>query len=76
MEPHGPFHVSVQGGYSPTECLNLYRDRDQVEKAFEILKSDFNIFPLRGRKQSTIWEMVFIPFISLILRLSKRRDAV
>ncbi|OWP56189.1 MAG: hypothetical protein B2I17_07050, partial [Thermoplasmatales archaeon B_DKE] len=62
-----------RGKYGPIECLDLYRDKDRVEKAFEILKSDLDIFPLRERKPSTIRGLVFILFLSLIVRLSMRR---
>ena len=61
------------GKYSPTECLDLHRDKDRVEKAFEILKTDLDIFPLRERKPSTVRGLVFILFISLIVRLAMRR---
>ena len=44
-----------------------------MEKAFEILKTDLDIFPLRERKQSTVRGLVFILFISLIVRLAMRR---
>ena len=69
----GRFMLVYSGEYSPIECLDLYRDKDRVEKAFEILKSDLDIFPLRERKPSTIRGLIFILFISLIVRLSLRR---
>ena len=69
----GLFMLVYRGEYSPTECLDLYRDKDRVEKAFEILKTDLDIFPLRERKQSTVRGLVFILFISLIARLAMRR---
>jgi len=69
----GRFMLVYSGEYTPIECLDLYRDRDRVEKAFEILKTDLDIFPLRERKPSTIRGLVFILFISLIVRLAMRR---
>ena len=69
----GRFMLVYSGKYSPAECLDLYRDKDQVKKAFEILKTDLDIFPLRERKPSTVRGLVFILFISLIVRLSMRR---
>ncbi|QRF74882.1 Transposase [Thermoplasmatales archaeon] len=69
----GRFMLVYRGKYGPIECLDLYRDKDRVEKAFEILKSDLDIFPLRERKPSTIRGLVFILFLSLIVRLSMRR---
>ena len=69
----GRFMLVYNGDYSPTECLDPYRDKGRVEKAFEILETDLDIFPLRERKPSTVRGLVFILFISLIVRLSMRR---
>ncbi|MHB8397215.1 MAG: IS1634 family transposase [Thermoplasmataceae archaeon] len=69
----GRFMLVYSGKYSPIECLDLYRDKDRVEKAFEILKSDLDIFPPRERKPSTIRGLIFVLFLSLIIRLSMRR---
>ncbi len=44
-----------------------------MEKAFEIMKTDLDIFPLRERKPSTIRGLIFILYLSLIVRLSMRR---
>jgi transposase len=69
----GRFMLVYRGEYNPTECLDLYRDKDRVEKAFEILNTDLDIFPVRERKLSTFRGLVFILFISLIVRLAMRR---
>ena len=69
----GRFMLVYRGEYGPIECLDLYRDKDRVEKAFEILKTNLDIFPLRERKQSTVRGLVLILFISLIVRLAMRR---
>ena len=41
-----------------------------IEKAFESLKTDMEIFPLRVRNESTLKGLVLVFFISLIIRLS------
>ncbi|MHB1662256.1 MAG: IS1634 family transposase [Thermoplasmataceae archaeon] len=69
----GRFLLVYRGEYTPIECLDLYRDKDRVEKAFEILKSDLDIFPLRERKPTTVRGLIFILYLSLIVRLSMRR---
>ncbi|EQD75680.1 transposase (IS4) [mine drainage metagenome] len=69
----GRFMLVYSGEYTPIECLDLYRDKDRVEKAFEILKTDLDIFPPRERKPSTIRGLIFILFLSLMVRLSMRR---
>ncbi len=39
-----------------------------MEKAFRSLKTDLDIFPLRNRKESAIRGILFVFFISLIIR--------
>ncbi len=69
----GRFLLVYKGEYTPVECLNLYRDKDHVEKAFEILKTDLDIFPLRTGTPATTKGLIFVLFISLILRLRIRK---
>lgn len=60
------------------EVLSLYRERDEVEKKFDELKNELEIIPLRVQKIETLQGMLFIFFISLILRallLRRARDA-
>ena len=64
----GRFLLVYMGDYSGSECLSLYRQRDAIEKAFRSLKTDLDIFPLRNHKESTIRGILFVFFISLIIR--------
>ena len=64
----GRFLLVYNGEYKPLECLSLYRNRDSIEKTFRILKTDLDIFPMSVRKESTIRGILFIFFISLIIR--------
>jgi transposase len=60
------------------EVLSLYRERDEVEKRFDDLKNELEVMPLRVQKIETLRGLLFIFFISLILRailLRKARDA-
>jgi transposase len=60
------------------EVLSLYRERDEVEKRFDDLKNELEVMPLRVQKIETLRGLLFIFFISLILRailLQKARDA-
>ncbi len=41
------FLLVYSGKYSASECLSLYRQRDSIEKAFRILKTDLDLFLLR-----------------------------
>ena len=60
------------------EVLSLYRQRDAVEKEFDNLKNDLDVVPLRVSKLSTLKGLLFIFFISLVIRsllLQKARNA-
>ncbi len=72
----GRFLLVYRGGYTPLECLSIYRNRDSIEKAFRTLKTDLDIFPMRVRKESTIRGMLFIFFISLIIRTGLIRGMI
>jgi transposase len=64
----GRFLLVYSGEYTPLECLSIYRNRDSIEKAFRTLKTDLDIFPMRVRKESTIRGLLFVFFISIIIR--------
>ena len=60
------------------EVLSLYRERDEVEKRFDDLKNELEVMPLRVKKIETLQGLLFIFFISLILRailLQRAREA-
>ena len=54
--------------YSGSECLSICRQRDAIEKAFRSLKTDLDIFPPRNHIEPTICGILFVFFISLIVR--------
>jgi len=58
--------------------LSLYRQREIVEKEFDNLKNELDVMPMRVSKVSTLKGLLFIFFISLIIRsllLQKARNA-
>jgi transposase len=60
------------------DVLSLYRERDEVEKKFDDLKNELEVMPLRVQKIEKLQGLLFIFFISLILRailLRRARDA-
>jgi transposase len=69
----GRFLLVYRGGYSASDCLTLYRQRDVIEKAFRVLKTDLDLFPLRDHKESTIRGTMFVFFLSLIIRSALHR---
>ena len=63
--------VKMDGG----EVLSMYRERDEVEKKFDELKNELEAMPLRVHKIETLQGLLFIFFISLILRAMLLRRA-
>ena len=64
----GRFLLVFRGPYSAMECLSAYRQRDVIEKAFRVLKTDLDVFPLGDHKETTIRGTVFVFFLSTIIR--------
>ena len=64
----GRFLLVFRGEYPAMDCLSAYRQRDAIEKAFRVLKTDLDVFPLGDHKESTIRGTVFVFFLSAILR--------
>ena len=54
----------------------IYRKRDTIEKAFRILKTEMDIFPMRVRKELTIRGMLFILFKSPIIKKAYMRGMI
>lgn len=57
------------------EVLSLYRKRDEVEKKFDDLKNELEVMPLRVQKLATLQGLLFIFFLSLVLRAMLLRRA-
>ncbi|GAB4544978.1 MAG: hypothetical protein Fur0020_14160 [Thermodesulfovibrionia bacterium] len=49
--------------------MQSYRGKDMVEKAFDILKNDIEFYTPHVHKESTLRGLLFISFISLILKM-------
>jgi transposase len=49
-------------------ALSLYRERDEIEKEMEMMKSDLDILPLHTHKDSTTSGFVFVVFLALLIR--------
>ena len=50
-------------------CLATYKSRDLVEKGFDILKNDIEARPLNVQKENTLRGLLFVNFLSLILKM-------
>jgi len=64
----GRFLLLYSGEYSASEVLSMYRQRDAIEKAFRMLKTDLDIFPMRDHSEKTVRGSMFLFFLSLLIR--------
>lgn len=64
----GRFLLVYNGEYSASEVLSMYRQRDAIEKAFRMVKTDLDIFPMRDHSENTVRGSMFLFFLSLLIR--------
>jgi transposase len=58
----------------PVEALQIYRDKDVVEKCFDDLKNQLDMKRLRMHSSATVDGRLFVQFISLIYMSALRRE--
>jgi transposase len=58
----------------PLEALQVYRDKDIIEKCFDDLKNNLDMKRLRMHTIETVDGRLFVQFISLILTSTLRRE--
>lgn len=59
---------------SPTESLQIYRDKDVVEKCFDDLKNQLDMKRLRMHSSATVDGRLFVQFIALIYMSALRKE--
>lgn len=64
----GKMVLLYYGDFSWKECLEMYRQKDLVEKCFKALKRDILASPLNVQKQETVRGLIFVTYLALILR--------
>ena len=65
----GLFILLYEGDFTWDECLSLYRSRDLVERSFDMLKNDLDVMPLNIKKRESLCGLMFISFLSLLVRM-------
>jgi transposase len=68
MNKMGKYIIFYSGDFDWMKCLSLYRERDEIEKSFKMLKSEIDILPLNTHSEKTTKGFIFIAFLSLIMR--------
>lgn len=65
----GKFILLYNGSYRWDECLETYNSRSIIEEGFDMLKNDLMIMPLNIKSEETLRGLLFIHFVSMILRM-------
>ncbi|MGP8329894.1 MAG: IS1634 family transposase, partial [Methanosarcinaceae archaeon] len=65
----GCFFIFYRGEFDWMMCLSTYRERDIIEKGFDTLKNDLQALPLNAKTESTIRGLLFVNYLSLIVRI-------
>ena len=69
------FQVLLTNGIKdPVEALQIYRDKDVVEKCFDDLKNQLDMKRLRMHSSATVDGRLFVQFISLIYISALRKE--
>lgn len=59
---------------NPIECLQIYRDKDVVEKSFDDLKNQLDMKRLRMHSSATVDGRLFVQFIALVYMSAIRKE--
>ncbi len=59
---------------APIEAMQIYRDKDVVEKCFDDLKNQLDMKRLRMHSSATVGGRLFVQFIALIYISALRRE--
>ncbi len=69
------FHALLSNGAkNPVEALQIYRDKDRIEKCFDDLKNQLDMNRLRMHSSAVVDGRMFIQFLALIYMSALRRE--
>jgi len=69
LNKKGLFIIVINGDYSWDSCLSNYREKELIERSFNILKNDLELSTPNVQKDSTLKGLMFICLIALIIRM-------
>ncbi len=75
IKRYAGFHVLLTNSIKdPVKALQVYRDKDVVEKCFDDLKNQLDMKRLRMHSSAAVDGRLFVQFIALILMSALRRE--
>ena len=69
LKTKGLFLIGYKGEYKWDECLLLYKNKQMIEMAFDILKNDLEITTSYVHSNESLKGILFIGILSLMLRM-------
>lgn len=69
LNKKGIFLISCNGEYAWDTCLSAYKEKELIERSFDILKNDLEFTTPQVQKDSTLRGLMFISLIALIIRM-------
>jgi transposase len=70
LNKRGLFLIACQGQYSWDGCLSAYKEKELIERSFNILKNDLEFSTPYVHKDETLKGLMFISLLALIIRMS------
>jgi len=65
----GIYLIAYNGNYTWDTCLASYKEKELIERGFDILKNDLEFTTPHIRKDTTLKGLMFICFLALIIRM-------
>ena len=69
LNKRGLFLIAYHGDYSWDGCLIAYKEKDLIERSFNILKNDLELSTPHTHKDTTLKGLMFISLLALIIRM-------
>jgi transposase len=69
LNKKGLFLISYSGEHSWDSCLSVYKERELIERSFNILKNDLELSTPNVHKDTTLKGILFISLLALIIRM-------
>jgi len=69
LNKKGLYLIACRGDYDWESCLAAYKEKDLIERGFNILKNDLELSTPGVHKNETLKGIVFINLLALIIRM-------